>query len=86
MNPHQAVLQRSIASVVGLNEGHVSRIVGKLVDMGLVVRNRDGIRVADPGRLLDAWRDEYRFDKHTVIPGTSPFPEGTVWTSQWPGR
>ena len=69
INPDQPALQRSIASAVGLNEGHVSRIVGKLVDMGLIVRNRDGIRVADPGRLLDAWRDEYRFDKHTVIPG-----------------
>ena len=69
MNPEQLVPQRSIASAVGLNEGHVSRIVGKLVDMGLVARHRDGIRVADPGRLLDAWRDEYRFDRHTVIPG-----------------
>ena len=69
MNPDQPALQRSIASAVGLNEGHVSRIVGKLMGMGLVVRNRDGICVADPGRLLDAWCDEYRFDKHTVIPG-----------------
>ena len=69
INPGEPVPQRSIAAAVGLNEGHVSRVVGKLVDMGLVVRNRDGIRVADAGRLLDAWRDEYRFDRHTVIPG-----------------
>ena len=63
------VRQRSLATGTGLNEGHVSRVVRKLVETGLVERGDDGIRVVDPALLLDAWREEYRFDRHTVIHG-----------------
>lgn len=69
MEPSQIVRQRVIASGTGLNEGHVSRVVGKLLEAGLVARKADGIRAADPGTLLDAWREEYRFDRHEVIRG-----------------
>ncbi|MCY4519771.1 MAG: type IV toxin-antitoxin system AbiEi family antitoxin [Caldilineaceae bacterium] len=69
MEPAKAVRQRVIASSTGLNEGHVSRVVGKLLEAGLVEREADGIRAADPGTLLDAWREEYRFDRHDVIRG-----------------
>ncbi len=69
MEPSKAVRQRVIASSTGLNEGHVSRIVGKLLEAGLVAREADGIRATDPGTLLDAWREEYRFDRHDVIRG-----------------
>ena len=69
MDPQTTVRQRSLASSTGLNEGHVSRIVGKLADTGLVERGDDGIRVVDADLLLDAWREEYRFERHTVIPG-----------------
>ena len=69
MNPDQVVRQRALATATGLNEGYVSRVVGRLLEMGLVERNHRGIQVPDANRLLDAWRDEYRFDKHTVIPG-----------------
>ena len=69
MDPETSVRQRSLASRTGLNEGHVSRIVGKLMDTGLVERGDDGIRVVDADLLLDAWREEYRFDRHTVIRG-----------------
>ena len=37
--------------------------------MGLVERDQRGIQVTNTDRLLDAWRDEYRFDRHTVIQG-----------------
>ena len=69
MNPEAQVRQRSLADITGLNEGHVSRIVGKLVDTGLVERVVDGIRVVNADLLLDAWHEEYRFDRHTTIPG-----------------
>ena len=65
MDPETPVRQRALASSTGLNEGHVSRIVGKLVDTGLVERGDDGIRVVDADLLLDAWREEYRFERHT---------------------
>ena len=63
------VRQRDLATSTGLNEGHVSRIVGKLADIGLVQRGDDGIQITDKDLLLDAWREEYRFDRHTVITG-----------------
>ena len=69
MDPDTPVRQRDLATSTGLNEGHVSRIVGKLADTGLVQRGDDGIRVADTNLLMDAWREEYRFDRHTVIRG-----------------
>ena len=69
MDPETPVRQRALASSIGLNAGHVSRIVGKLVDTDLVERGEEGIKVVDADLLLDAWREEYRFDRHTVIPG-----------------
>lgn len=64
-----AVRQRALAARTGLDEGHTSRIVGKLLESGLVHRGGDGIRVTDPNALLAAWRDDYRFDRHHVIRG-----------------
>ena len=69
MQPGEVVRQRVLATATGLNEGHVSRIIGKLVSLELVERIESGVRVMDPGRLLDAWHDEYRFDKHRLIEG-----------------
>ena len=72
MDPSKAVKQRDLASCTGLDEGHTSRIVGKLLETGLVERGEDGISVADANALLDAWRDDYRFDRHHVIRGHIP--------------
>ena len=69
IEPSRPQTQRAIASIVGLNEGHVSRVIGKLLEAGLVQRGNDGIHVTDRGTLLDAWREDYRFDRHQVIRG-----------------
>ena len=61
--------QRTLAASTGLDEGHVSRIVGKLLESGLVQRSSSGIRVTDADLLLDSWCEEYRFDRHTVLRG-----------------
>ena len=58
-----------LASSTGLDEGHTSRIVGKLLEAGLVNRGEGGISVTDSNALLDAWRDDYRFDRHHVVRG-----------------
>ncbi len=69
MNPDKVIRQRVLAAATGLDEGYASRVVGKLIDMGLVERHDGGIRTPDADKLLDAWRDEYRFEKHTRIEG-----------------
>lgn len=69
MDPSRAVRQRDLASGTGLNEGHTSRIVAKLLETGLVERGEDGISVVDADALLDAWLWDYRFDRHHVIRG-----------------
>ena len=69
MEPSKAMRQHEIASGAGLNEGHVSRVARKLLEADLVERNEDGIRVTDRRTLLDAWREDYRFDRHQVIRG-----------------
>ena len=69
MEPTKPVRQRSLAASTGLDEGHTSRIVGKLLEAGLVHRGEGGIRVTDANVLLAAWREEYRFDRHDIIRG-----------------
>ena len=69
MEPAKPVKQRTLAAITGLNEGHASRIVGKLLEAGLVNRGEGGISVTDSNALLAAWRDDYRFDRHHVIRG-----------------
>lgn len=69
MEPDRPVRQRTLAISTGLDEGHTSRIVGKLMEVGLVERGKDGVRVTDSNALLAAWRDDYRFDRHHIIRG-----------------
>ena len=76
MHHQLTVRQRTIASATGLNEGHVSRIVGKLIDLELVERDENGVTVRHPDWLLDAWHDEYRFDRHRIIQGHIPVRAG----------
>ena len=58
---NKPVRQRTLAASTGLDEGHTSRIVGKLLEAGLVNRGEDGISVTDSNALLAAWREDYRF-------------------------
>jgi len=69
MHPGQTFRQRALASATGLNEGYTSRVIRKLTESGLVSRDRDGLRVDNADRLLDAWHEAYSFDKHTVLSG-----------------
>ena len=69
MERSMPVTQRALAFGTGLDEGHTSRIVGKLLEAGLVERRGNGIGVSDANALLTAWRDDYRFDRHHIIRG-----------------
>ena len=84
MHPERAFTQREIARATDMTEGFVSRIVARLEADSYVTRvgisrtgdgsggshqGRAPVRVRDASLLLDAWREEYQFGKHTVIQG-----------------
>jgi hypothetical protein len=69
-NPDRALKQRDIARATDMTEGFVSRIVSRLEQESYVGREASGaLRVKDPALLLEAWRDEYRFDRHVILQG-----------------
>ena len=62
--------QREIALATDIDEGYTSRVVSRLEDENLVIRDDAGaIRPRDPSLLLDAWREEYDFEKHRILRG-----------------
>jgi hypothetical protein len=70
MHPAELFTQREIARATDTDEGYTSRVVGKLEDDGLIVRGDDGaIRPRDPDLLLDAWLEDYDFEKHHILLG-----------------
>jgi hypothetical protein len=76
MHPDQAFTQRELAQATGLDEGFTSKIVRALEEGTFIVREEPEtgrghgpIRVRDPDLMLDAWREDYSFSKHTIIEG-----------------
>ena len=70
MHPTEALAQRDISQVTGVSEGLVSRVVSRLEEERYIVRDDGGrVRLSNPQLLLEAWQDEYRFAKHTVLRG-----------------
>lgn len=61
--------QKDLAEIADLDDGHVSRIVRRLVDDELLDRQGGEVRPRDPELLLDAWADDYRFDRHDIVIG-----------------
>jgi hypothetical protein len=81
VHPEQAFSQRELARATGVDEGMVSRLAARLEADRYVVREPDGaLRVKDPSLLLDAWRAEYRFDRHTLIQGSVAARSGDALT------
>ena len=76
IEPGATLRQRKIANETGLNESYVSRVVRRLQALGLVEITPLGVRVSDPDRMLEAWGDEYRFDRHNVLAGHVSGPMG----------
>ena len=77
VHPEQPLTQRELARTAGIDEGYVSRIVGRLERDGLITRERNGaVRPGSPDLLLDAWREVYDFTKHRLILGHIPARSG----------
>ncbi len=83
MHPTETFTQRALAEATGLSKGLVSRLVRRLQEQQYADRDQAGrIRVTQPSLLLDAWRDEYRFSKHTLLRGHVAARTGTALTRE----
>jgi hypothetical protein len=69
LEPEHWWQQKDLAATTDLDSGHVSRVVRRLTDDGLLEQEDRRIRPRRPAALLDAWEDEYRFDRHQVLRG-----------------
>lgn len=79
MHPNEPMIQRELARATDMDEGLTSRIVAKLEEDELLVRDPDGaVRPRDPGLLLDAWRQDYDFSKHRIVRGHVPARSGEL--------
>jgi MarR family protein/transcriptional regulator with AbiEi antitoxin domain of type IV toxin-antitoxin system len=73
MHPKQPLTQRELATATKMDEGFTSRIVAKLEEDELIIRDPSGrIRARDPNLLLDAWAEAYSFSKHRILRGHIP--------------
>jgi hypothetical protein len=69
LDPGRWWRQKDLAAATGLDDGNVSRIVRRLDDELLLERRDHELRPRDPDLLLDAWAQDYRFDRHDMVPG-----------------
>jgi DNA-binding Lrp family transcriptional regulator len=69
LNPRRWWRQAELAEELSLNDGYVSRIVRRLEDEKLLERDHKEVRPRDPDLMLDAWVDDYRFDRHRLVVG-----------------
>lgn len=59
--------QADLARAADLDDGRLSRLVGRLDELELLERDGGRLRPRDPDALLDAWAADYRFDSHDVL-------------------
>lgn len=69
LDPSHWWLQKELAEHTDLDPGHVSRVVRRLDDDALLARDGSRLRPRDPDLLLDAWAQDYRFDRHDIVTG-----------------
>jgi len=77
IHPEESYTQRQLSQATGLDEGFTSRLVRRLEEEGLIVRNKSGVlRARDADLLLDTWREIYDFGKHDILKGHIPARSG----------
>jgi len=69
LDPGRWWRQKDLADATSLDDGNVSRIVRRLDEEDLLERRERELRPRDPGLLLDAWAQDYRFDRHQAVFG-----------------
>lgn len=72
IEPWKGFRQHELADLCGLDPGYVSKIVRRLEQDNLVARDHGVVRVTDPDLLLDAWQEQYDFNRHLILAGHMP--------------
>jgi hypothetical protein len=62
-----AVNYRQIAKEASVSLGQVSKVNKKLDELGLWIEGSEGAKAFDKAKLLDLWRDNYRFEKNRIL-------------------
>jgi hypothetical protein len=58
---------RDIAKKVGVSLGQLSKVNKKLDEFGLWSEQPKGLKIIDKTKLLDLWRENYRFSRNKVL-------------------
>jgi hypothetical protein len=58
---------RDIAKEVGVSLGQMSKVNKKLDEFGLWLEQPKGLKTIDKTKLLDLWRENYRFERNKVL-------------------
>ncbi len=67
VEPKRRWLQTEMVDATELSAGYVSKVVGRLLEDGLVVRGDDGrVEPKDLSLLVDAWSQVYDFSRHEI--------------------
>ena len=83
MNPGGAPTQAGLAEATGMDRGFTSRIVHRLLADELIERGADGtLFTPRADLLLEAWAQDYAFDKHTIHKGVIAARSGTELTER----
>ena len=67
LDPERWWLQKELSDRAQISPGQVSRVVATLMNANLVERRDRLVRPTNADNLLDAWADDYKFDRHDVV-------------------
>lgn len=72
----QAHTHQQLVDATRLDKGHLSRILARLEELRLIRRSEEGVRLAKPSLILDAWREAYQPPCRSVLKGVIPSRSG----------
>jgi hypothetical protein len=65
--PQQGWKTETLAEAAQVSFGQVANVKKFLADREWLTQNGDGIRLKDPGTVLDQWATQYRFSRNQVV-------------------
>ncbi len=66
LQPKKPWTMRQLAQAAHVSLGLASNVTSALAELGVVTKDRSGVEVFDPGRLLDAWAESYELQRSTL--------------------